>query len=98
VVEQPSLKRLKRLVEAVEATRKNARIEDISRLLNALGFELRTSERGKGSHRVFRKAGHSPITIPAANPVKRPYADMALQIAEEYLELRFGPTWRSDRR
>jgi predicted RNA binding protein YcfA (HicA-like mRNA interferase family) len=97
MADQPSRKRLRRLYEAVVRARTNARIDDVARLLFALGFEVKGSKRGKGSHHAFRKPGHKPITIPEKRPLNISYVDEALEIAEKELELLFGPTWRSDR-
>lgn len=95
--EQQGVKRLRRLYETVAQRKKNGRIEDVERLLCALGFELKPAKRGKGSHQVFRKAGRRPISIPAHRPLNERYVDEVLTIAVTELEWIFGTDWRSEK-
>jgi predicted RNA binding protein YcfA (HicA-like mRNA interferase family) len=71
-------KRAQRLLERVEDTQSNCRFEDIARLLEALGYEVRATG---SSHHVFRKSGAEPISIPFARPVKSRYVRQVLAVA-----------------
>ena len=72
-------KRVQRLYEQVQRTRKNCAFEDIERLLLAVGF---TERKGKGSHRIF-KLGTMTITIPERKPVKENYVEHVLALLQE---------------
>ena len=60
----------------------DVRFEELKRILESYGYEMR-APRGGSSHFVFRKEGHSPITIPKHKPVKRVYVEMVRQVVEE---------------
>lgn len=68
-------KRIGRLLEQVERTQSNCSFEDLARLLEALGYEVRVAG---SSHHVFRKPGRQPLSIPKAKPVKRIYVKAVL--------------------
>ena len=71
-------KRIRRLYDRVQATRKNCAFEDLEALLLAVGFiERRTS----GSH-VFFKKGSLAISVPKRKPVKENYVEKALELVE----------------
>lgn len=76
-------KRIARLLEQVERTQNNCSLDDIARLLEAIGYEVRAAG---SSHHVFRKPGREPISVPRAKPVKRFYVKTVL--AAVYAELR----------
>jgi predicted RNA binding protein YcfA (HicA-like mRNA interferase family) len=71
-------KRVRRLYQQVQRTRKNCAFEDLEALLLAVGFiERKTS----GSH-VFFKKGSLAISVPKRKPVKENYVEKALELVE----------------
>ncbi len=38
--------------------------------------------KGGSSHATFRKKGHSPITIPKHDPIKKVYVEMVRDVVE----------------
>jgi predicted RNA binding protein YcfA (HicA-like mRNA interferase family) len=72
-------KRIQRLYEQVQRTRKNCAFEDIERLLLALGF---TERKASGSHRIFKLRGLA-VSVPQRRPVKENYVDQVIAIVQE---------------
>ena len=57
------------------------RFNEIKKVLEAYGYTM--SAPGSGSsHRVFRKQGCMPITVPVHDPVKRIYVIMVKEAVE----------------
>jgi len=71
-------KRAQRLLETVQASRKSCRFEDLSALLEAVGFTQRV---GKGSHVIFKR-GPVTISVPRRKPVKEVYVEQVLALIE----------------
>ncbi|MBV8369850.1 MAG: type II toxin-antitoxin system HicA family toxin [Candidatus Eremiobacteraeota bacterium] len=72
------MNRVRRLRERVVNTKNNCSFEDLSALLQALGFSVRQPRRG-GSHYTFKHTIYT-ITVPYARPVKRCYVREVLEI------------------
>ena len=76
------VKRVQRLLEQVERTKNNCSFEDLARLLEALGYEVRAAG---SSHHVFRKPGFQPISVPRAKPMKLNYVQAVILLARAAL-------------
>ena len=50
------------------------RFEEIAKILNYYGYDMRGPSSGS-SHKTFRKTGKPPITIPQHGPIKRAYIE-----------------------
>ncbi len=72
-----------KLLARIAGLDKDMRFEELKRVLESYGYEMR-APRGGSSHYIFRKDGHTPITIPKHTPIKRIYVEMVRQaVAEE---------------
>lgn len=69
-------KRIGRLYQQVKANQKDCRFEDLAKLLEACGYELRKTA---SSHKTFRRAGATPITVVTRKPVKTVYVTAVLK-------------------
>jgi predicted RNA binding protein YcfA (HicA-like mRNA interferase family) len=68
-----------KLIERIRARPPEADFTDVRRLLESFGW---TQRQGKGSHVIFKKQGHRPLTIPTVSgrKVKRVYLDQICTI------------------
>jgi hypothetical protein len=93
MLSEAELKRARRLYSDLEAAKRNCRFEQISALLECLGYQGKQPRRG-GSHYVFRMKNCPPITVPKARPVGVRYVQQVLARAAELLEQQLGTGWR----
>ncbi len=75
------MKRVQRLRKAIAANVKNAKFEDLERLLEAAGFEKR-QPRGGSSHYTFKR-GAERVTVPKHKPVNTVYVEQVLDLIPE---------------
>lgn len=73
------MSRLEKLIEVIRARPPEARFEDVRKLLEAFGWEMR---RQSGSHVSFKKRGERSITVPlvSGRKVKRTYLDQLCEL------------------
>jgi predicted RNA binding protein YcfA (HicA-like mRNA interferase family) len=64
-----------KLIDKVMALDRNMRFDELSKVLNALGYNGKSPRHGS-SHVIFRKEGKMPITVPVACPIKVAYVKM----------------------
>lgn len=76
------MSRWEKLLEQIKALSKDARFDELRKILESYGYEMR-APHGGSSHATFRKAGRSPITIPQKNPVKKIYVSMVRDVILE---------------
>jgi predicted RNA binding protein YcfA (HicA-like mRNA interferase family) len=86
------MNQLDKLVEKFLRKPPEVLFEDVAKVLEAFGYEERSS--GRGSHRFFAKPGHRGKTIPIVKGryVKRRYVSMIIYNLEleEWYEKRHG--------
>ena len=70
-----------KLIEKVCGLSKEVRFEEVKRVLESCGHEMKRPRSG-GSHCTFRKAGCAPITIPTHEPIKTAYLLMVREVVE----------------
>ena len=63
-----------KLLQRIKALDKNLRFDEIKKILDYYGYEMR-GPSGGSSHKTFRKDGKPPITIPQHDPIKRAYIE-----------------------
>ena len=71
-----------KLLEQIKTLSKEARFEELRKILESYGYEMK-GPRGGSSHATFRKKGRLPITIPQKNPVKKVYISMVRDVILE---------------
>ncbi len=72
-----------KLLSEIKKLNRNLRFEEISRVLQRIGFEPKAPKSGS-SHVTFRKAGESPITIPKDYPINKAYIDLVRSAVVKY--------------
>ena len=70
-----------KLLERIYALSKDLRFDELRKVLESYGYEMKTPRRGS-SHYTFRKSGCQPITIPKHEPIKKVYVELVKQIVE----------------
>lgn len=70
-----------KLLERIRSLDKDLRFDELRKVLESYGYEMRTPSGGS-SHHTFRKSGCLPITIPKHEPIKRVYVEMVREIVE----------------
>lgn len=73
--------KIDKLVEKTRNSMKNVRFDDLTKILNFIGYEC--IKRNSGSHHTFRKKGCLPITIPKDNPVNPTYVRKVLEAYDD---------------
>lgn len=71
-----------KLLQRIKALDKNLRFEEIQKVLEGFGYEMKVP-RGGSSHCTFRKKGCRKITIPKHGIVKTVYVELVRDIVEE---------------
>lgn len=71
-----------KLLGKIRSCSKDVRFAELKKILEDLGYEMKLPNGGS-SHATFRKAGHSPITIPIKNPIKVVYIRMVQELIEK---------------
>jgi predicted RNA binding protein YcfA (HicA-like mRNA interferase family) len=73
------MSKLEKIIEEFLGKPTEASFRDVSKVLEACGYEERHS--GSGSHRVFTKPGHFPIIVPTikGRHVKGTYIQMIVE-------------------
>ena len=75
------MSRFDKLLLRIRSLDKNMRFEELRKILEYYGYAM-SAPRSGSSHRTFRKAGKSPITIPLHEPIKRVYVELVKEIIE----------------
>ena len=70
-----------KLVEKICSLSKEVRFEEVKRVLESYGYEMKRPRSGS-SHCTFRKAGCAPITVPTHEPIKVVYLLMVKEVIE----------------
>ena len=70
-----------KLLGKVCSLSKDLRFEELRRILEFYGYEMR-APKGGSSHYTFRKPGCMPITIPKHEPIKKVYIQMVKEVVE----------------
>ena len=70
-----------KLLGKVCSLSKDLRFEELRRILESYGYEMR-APKGGSSHYTFRKPGCMPITIPKHEPIKKVYSQMVKEVVE----------------
>ena len=70
-----------KLLGMVCSLSKDLRFEELRRILESYGYEMR-APKGGSSHYTFRKPGCMPITIPKHEPIKKVYIQMVKEVVE----------------
>jgi len=78
---ESSMSQFDKLLERISTLDINMRFAELKKVLERLGYEMRGPSSGS-SHMTFRKAGHSPITIPKHDPIKRTYVEKVKEVIE----------------
>ncbi|MBR5732308.1 MAG: type II toxin-antitoxin system HicA family toxin [Lachnospiraceae bacterium] len=82
-----------KLLERIRTLDKNMRFEELRKVLEHFGYEMRGPSKGS-SHMTFRKPGSVPITIPRHNKIDRVYVEMVREVVES--EDHYEETGRED--
>ena len=72
-----------KLISRLENNPNNASFDDLKRILEYFGWELRSV---RGSHHKFYKQGSKPIIIPFHKPIKACYTQMIIKAIKEQNE------------
>jgi predicted RNA binding protein YcfA (HicA-like mRNA interferase family) len=70
-----------KLLQRIHSLDKNMRFEELKKVLEHYGYKM-SKPADRSSHRVFRKTGCNPITIPQHEPIKRVYVEMVREVVE----------------
>ncbi len=70
-----------KLLQRIKSLDKNLRFEELRKVIESYGYEM-SGPSGGSSHRIFRKKGRAPITIPQHEPIKRVYVEMVKELIE----------------
>ena len=70
-----------KLLNRIRSLGNNLRFEEIKKVLEYYGYEMNGPASGS-SHKTFRKPGHSPITVPQHEPIKKAYVEMVRDVVE----------------
>jgi predicted RNA binding protein YcfA (HicA-like mRNA interferase family) len=70
-----------KLLQRIHSLDKDMRFEELKKVLEHYGYKM-SGPAGGSSHRVFRKTGCNPITIPQHEPIKRVYVEMVREVVE----------------
>ena len=70
-----------KLIRRIRTLDNNMRFRELCKVLESLGYTM-SAPRGGSSHRVFRKPGRTPITIPQHDPIKEIYVIMVREAIE----------------
>ena len=69
-----------KLISKLENNPNNASFDDLKRILEHFGWELRSM---RGSHHKFCKEGFKPIILPFHKPIKAYYTQMIIKATKE---------------
>ncbi len=70
-----------KLIKRIHNLSKDLRFEELQKVLEVYGYELKLPRSGS-SHATVRKKGSFPITIPKHEPIKRVYVEMIRKVVE----------------
>ena len=71
-----------KLISRIQELSNDLRFDELRKVLETYGYVM-TQLNGGSSHFTFRKKGHSPITVPKHEPIKKIYVEMVRKIVEE---------------
>ena len=75
------MSKFEKLLQRIKMLDNNMRFDEVRKVLESYGYIM--SGPGSGSsHKVFRKTGYAPITIPVHEPIKRIYILMVKEVIE----------------
>lgn len=75
---------IEKLVKNISNAPKNVRFEDLEKILNFTGYFC--NKKNAGSHFVFKKKEHEPLTLPFKKPMKAHYVKLVLDIYKDFKE------------
>lgn len=70
-----------KLLQKICSLSKDLRFDELRKVLESYGYTMNMPKSGS-SHYTFRKPGHSPITVPKHEPIKKVYVEMVKQVVE----------------
>ena len=70
-----------KLLQKITSLSKELRFDELRKVLEKYGYKMHAPRSGS-SHYTFRKPGHSPITIPKHEPIKKVYVEMVKHVIE----------------
>lgn len=70
-----------KLLQRILDLSNDLRFAELQKVLESYGYTMKQPSGGS-SHCTFRKAGHSPITIPKHEPIKKVYILLVKEIVE----------------
>ena len=70
-----------KLLHRIRQLDRSMRFHELQKVLEHYGYTM-SGPRSGSSHKSFRKAGHSSITIPQHDPIKRIYVEMVRDVIE----------------
>ena len=70
-----------KLLQQIKNLDRNMRFDELRKVLEHYGYSMSGPASGS-SHKIFRKPGKYPITIPQHEPIKRVYVEMVKEIVE----------------
>jgi len=71
-----------KLIDEIMRMNKNLRFEQLAKALSNIGY-AESRPGGGSSHRIFRKEGKNPISLPKATPMKRAYIELVREALNE---------------
>lgn len=71
-----------KLIQRIKSLDKNLRFEEIEKVLEYFGYEVKAPRSGS-SHYTFRKKGCRKITIPKHRVIKTVYVETVRDVIEE---------------
>ncbi len=74
-----------KLLQKILSLSNDVRFKELQKILEYYGYKL-TAPKGGSSHYTFRKKGHTPITIPKHEPIKKVYVQMIKKVIESEAE------------
>lgn len=79
------MSRRRKLFDEICRNPKNVRFEDLDRVLQLYGFEVRQPSGGS-SHYIYKRTGCAILTVPRHKPVKEVYVKRACSLIRECVE------------
>ncbi len=71
-----------KLINRILVLSNDLRFEELQKVMEAYGYTVKAPSKGS-SHRIFRKPGAEPVTIPKANRIKRVYVELVRDVIEK---------------
>ena len=71
-----------KLLARIQGLSNDMRFDELRKVLEGYGYEMKSPRGGGASHATFRKPGCAPITIPRHEPIKKIYVQMVKEVVE----------------